>query len=636
MPNIFSKINELNAYLKSRFFGIDRVIDEICDKIQSWYYAPEAMVRPQIINLWGMTGTGKSSICRDISEFLAKDLIQIDLGEYVGESTKNLGHNFFDKYFECSGKPVIILIDEFHIARTKDSDGEELDRKSIRSLWHLLSDGMLYIDDQYYTDSWDWVSYQIEDSIDEYNQAVDFVSRHKRPKGYNKLEVQRSQKNLRQSHRFFPRHFVSIVARALGISSKELIRNLDRNYLRECAHLLEKLENIAIQPKLDFTKSLIFVSGNLDSLYTGAKNFDPDVDLEILEKKAEDITVSDIKKELTGRFRLEQIGRLGNNHIIYPVLSCDAYHKIIEKDLKRIQVFYFKTHKLNLIFKDSVIDIVYKEGVFPNQGARSVLSTIGTLVESALANFFLHYKTKKISSPNIEISFKNKNFIFESGGERILVPIVLKIDELRKPVINQRSIITAVHEAGHVVTCILNVGVVPKRASIFTAATSGVSGIVEFLMSESNKTYTETFATYKNYIACMVAGLVAEKFIYGPENAGCGADSDLEKATSLAVELSDTLGYTEVTQKSRCEDRFPEAVLRTSKDESFVRRLMDKGEQTAREVIKKHKKFLLALADALLANSSIDQKTIETIMKKYKVCCAKTFDYVKAFNNSKK
>jgi cell division protease FtsH len=134
----------------------------------------------------------------------------------------------------------------------------------------------------------------------------------------------------------------------------------------------------------------------------------------------------------------------------------------------------------------------------------------------------------------------------------------------------------------------------------------------------------------------MVAGLVAEKFIYGPENAGCGADSDLEKATSLAVELSDTLGYTEVTQKSRCEDRFPEAVLRTSKDESFVRRLMDKGEQTAREVIKKHKKFLLALADALLANSSIDQKTIETIMKKYKVCCAKTFDYVKAFNNSKK
>jgi ATP-dependent Zn protease len=63
---------------------------------------------------------------------------------------------------------------------------------------------------------------------------------------------------------------------------------------------------------------------------------------------------------------------------------------------------------------------------------------------------------------------------------------------------------------------------------------------------------------------------------------------------------------------------------------------MDKGEQTAREVIKKHKKFLLALADALLANSSIDQKMIETIMKKHKVCCAKTFDYIKAFNNSKK
>ncbi len=46
--------------LKSEFIGIDNVIDQIADAIGSWLFFPEMQEKPVIINLWGLTGIGKT------------------------------------------------------------------------------------------------------------------------------------------------------------------------------------------------------------------------------------------------------------------------------------------------------------------------------------------------------------------------------------------------------------------------------------------------------------------------------------------------------------------------------------------------------------------------------------------------
>ena len=46
--------------LKKEFVGLDGIIDELSDTILPWWLFPENQLRPLIINLWGMTGSGKT------------------------------------------------------------------------------------------------------------------------------------------------------------------------------------------------------------------------------------------------------------------------------------------------------------------------------------------------------------------------------------------------------------------------------------------------------------------------------------------------------------------------------------------------------------------------------------------------
>ena len=51
--------------LKKEFIGIDKQIDEIMDNVRTWYVYPQLQIRPIVINLWGMSGVGKTSLIRD-------------------------------------------------------------------------------------------------------------------------------------------------------------------------------------------------------------------------------------------------------------------------------------------------------------------------------------------------------------------------------------------------------------------------------------------------------------------------------------------------------------------------------------------------------------------------------------------
>ena len=67
------KLDELKIVfdkLKEKFIGIDDVIDLFIDNVKIWYAIPELQMRPHIINLWGMTGVGKTDLVRNFVKLI--------------------------------------------------------------------------------------------------------------------------------------------------------------------------------------------------------------------------------------------------------------------------------------------------------------------------------------------------------------------------------------------------------------------------------------------------------------------------------------------------------------------------------------------------------------------------------------
>ena len=65
-----ARLEQARLVLKERFVGIDSVIDELCDAITVWFVMPEILRRPVIVNLWGMTGVGKTDLVRKLVDAL--------------------------------------------------------------------------------------------------------------------------------------------------------------------------------------------------------------------------------------------------------------------------------------------------------------------------------------------------------------------------------------------------------------------------------------------------------------------------------------------------------------------------------------------------------------------------------------
>ena len=58
------KIEKVRKILKAEYVDIHGEIDAILNEIKPWYLRPETIQTPIIVNIWGMTGTGKTSLIR--------------------------------------------------------------------------------------------------------------------------------------------------------------------------------------------------------------------------------------------------------------------------------------------------------------------------------------------------------------------------------------------------------------------------------------------------------------------------------------------------------------------------------------------------------------------------------------------
>ncbi len=197
--------------------------------------------------------------------------------------------------------------------------------------------------------------------------------------------------------------------------------------------------------------------------------------------------------------------------------------------------------------------------------------------------------------------------------------------ERKSKIMNEKEKeMTAYHEAGHAI-----VGhVLPLSDPIHkvTIIPRGGTGGVTWAIPPEDKSY-HSINEFKDVLARIMGGRIAEKVIYGAENVTTGAGSDLKKAAELAREMVTEQGMGEklrdivfnTEQNSglmfdRMVHDKPYSEDTAKLIDSEVENLITEAARRAEAVISVNKKPLKVLADKLLEVETVDaDQVIETL-----------------------
>lgn len=182
--------------------------------------------------------------------------------------------------------------------------------------------------------------------------------------------------------------------------------------------------------------------------------------------------------------------------------------------------------------------------------------------------------------------------------------------------------LTAYHESGHAL-----VGhVLPNSDPIHkvTIIPRGGTGGVTWSIPPEDKSY-HSIVEYKDVLARLLGGRIAEELVYGPENVTTGAGSDLPKAAELAREMVVNQGMGKklrnqvfhvedgmVMDRMMHERQYSEETAKMIDDE--VENLISEAAHRAREVIRHNMHKLAELKDALLEKETVEADEVEKIL----------------------
>lgn len=608
MPNKLINIEEVKkkskivdnaiSILKNEFIGIDKQIDEIMNNVHNWYLYPQLQTRPLVISIWGLSGTGKTSLVKRISQLLdiEKDFVYFNFAS-ISESSSWEIENQIEEELSNEKSNRMFVYDEFQYAATiNPNNGEERDNKSgLKPFWELLDNGLLHKR----SDFWDvrvpfkvldymakinmkcemeivngvWVNakeclenfrpYDIqkfhevfnfdldrdkiqEARIDQLNSATSSDSSKLKEKTTSKASEE-------EIIPFFIRE--NLLEKIIELHDNSCGKISDRleTYHRleemNCGQIIDFIvdvyENARKGYDLKFNDSVIFVIGNLDEAYEMSFNVNPDMSPDQFRKITEKISVVDIKDALKRRFRNEQIARLGNIHIIYPSFSKKNFEDIIELSLNSYVKEVYNLTGYNLKFDQTIKDIIYEEGVFPTHGTRPILSTIYEIVKSRFPNIIC-----TICDNDKKDDIDTILYTFNATDDSILVKCynINNTDILDIPFNNIKLRLKSLRDSDkndeEQALCALH------ESGHFVMYTKLFGKMPEKLVSKTTETDTGGFLmedidnSKKNFskrdmlnrIKVLLGGYVAEKEIFGDEMSA-GASTDLKEATKLASRL---------------------------------------------------------------------------------------------------
>ena len=291
-----AKLENARTILKQEFVGLDSIIDDLINYTSSWYAFNAIQDKPFVINLWGLTGVGKTSLVNRLVDLIdfSDRYFRFDLGEKNNSMSFNRSLNTL-----CENKdesPVIIALDEFQHTRTiKQPFRQEIDDDKNRMVWELIDSGNVsYID-------WKSGVWSFENMVGKLAWLLKAGVETKHGMVVSKKELFKKEMSITQDDEvpipFVPAEYYEdiidfggdVLKMGLQEDVEKYLCTLDEN---ETIDFLFKVLQLARRPSnKNFNKSLIFVLGNIDEAYTMSGNFSADIDADQFHELSLKITI---------------------------------------------------------------------------------------------------------------------------------------------------------------------------------------------------------------------------------------------------------------------------------------------------------------------------------------------------------
>ena len=586
------RLEIIKVELKREFIGIDYIIEELVDYIQIWYLMPEILTRPIIVNLWGMTGVGKTDLIRKlVSKLDYQDrFVEVELSN--GESTWNSN---VSSILETNGinnaKPAIVLFDEIQRFYTIDSEGKPLLNTRFQDFWELLSDGKLAKRDA-------------KESIDDYLQRYLYAA----------MQRQKRRQKLKDAPPMPPD---SMNSNGISEDEEATVGVWEAQSLKKIFDLKETVNEIAemreedvlmmmqqtrekkkVYEPINHSKTLIIISGNLDEAYSMANETgETDIEADIFRAYTEKITIVDIKNALSRKFKPEQVARFGNIHLIYKSLRKIDFEHLIQEELLKIIKKNKEHFGVDIEISQNFNQLIYQNGVFPVQGVRPVFSSITDIVEANLSKLLFEAFMGNLMHIAMDYDFDKKKIVAQLAGKRTIeLDYVGKIDQIRRDNSPDMVANIAVHESGHAIVYGILLGLAPLQLKSRVASRYAQGFSFPHLIHLSKENII-------NKIKVFLAGGIAEEIVFGEEKATISRSFDREEATSMIMEYIRKYGFDKNFQAYYAHSG-PYSMDLSVTDWAIERMIRDLTKET-QEILEKNKEFLVFLSKELAKKGSL-------------------------------
>jgi cell division protease FtsH len=591
-----SELVQIGNKLKEKFVGIDGIIDQFIDSVRVWYLMPELMIRPVIVNLWGLTGSGKTDLVRTFVRLIKMSdsfvELQMDTESYIDK---------IQSYIEYADiqpdKPSVLLLDEMQRFRTVDDAGCDVPKKRLQDVWMLLSDGKfqsasdkkkeimeILFDDLYY----------------HHNEVLDEGEEPDAPEGAPKNKDEEKKKpgrpkTFKYKNSYWTAQRLKKLLNYNG-SAEEIMQWDQETKLKKGQ---EALNNDATFEGVSYSKMLIIIAGNIDEAYSMSTDVsNADIDADIFHEYSKKINVVRIKSALLRRFKPEQVARFGNNHIIYPSLNKTSYMSIIKRNVYDTINRVYAINKIRVVPDESIFTTIYQNGVFPVQGVRPVHSTISSIFDNYLPVFL--FKAIELGIDTIYVSYSQEEIIGKIGNESISRRVELSISKIKKEKNINDTVLVSIHEAGHAIVYSLLYKIPPTQITSITSNLSSQGFVGQHIYSGNKK------ITKDEIIVCL-AGQAAEEIFFGDEMKSVGASSDIGRATELAAFFIRQCAFDGIQSRvvhdgSPHSDSFNTDIARTN---VTIEDMLKEAKNTAIDMINDHKVLFREIAQKLIETGEV-------------------------------
>jgi len=213
---------------------------------------------------------------------------------------------------------------------------------------------------------------------------------------------------------------------------------------------------------------------------------------------------------------------------------------------------------------------------------------------------------------------RNKKQVDEIEVLESVEKVILGPERRNRIISEKEKKMTAYHEAGHAIVGHLLPNCDPvRKVSIISR---GQAGGYTLKMPTEDRHY-HTYAQFKDELAMMMGGYIAEKMIFGDDQISTGPSSDLRGATHVARDMvmrygmSDQLGartYGEREEMIFLGKEIHEQVDYSDKTAELidqeVSKLLSEAQTRAKKVLADNREKMDKLVDALMAKETIEQE----------------------------